>query len=94
MYQDQTLLNGSSLAQCDPVTLVTPLDAEAPLAQKTAPQLQDVIAAARTNLSNKEIQELEELITQYGDAFVMKGSDYGQSNKVYYCIDAGDARLI
>jgi hypothetical protein len=58
------------------VTLVIQLDAEARLAQKTAPQLQDLISAAKSNLSDKDIRELKEIITRYEDAFATKGSDY------------------
>jgi hypothetical protein len=47
---------------CEPEALVTSLDADAPRAQKTAPQLQDMIAAARENLIDEEIRELEELM--------------------------------
>jgi hypothetical protein len=54
---------------------------------ETAPQLVDVLAAARPNLSKGEIQELEEFITEYEDVFVMKISDYGQTDKVYHRFD-------
>jgi hypothetical protein len=71
------LTKGSSpMAHCKPLMLVTPLDAEAPIAQTTTPHLQDVIAAARPNITDKEIRELEELITEYEDTFVMNGSAY------------------
>jgi hypothetical protein len=40
------------------------------------------------------IRELEELITEYEDAFATRGSDYGRADKVYHNIDAGEARLI
>jgi hypothetical protein len=73
---------------------VTSLDAEAPLAQKTAPQLQDVIVASRPNLSDEEIRELEELITEYEDPFASKRSDYGRTDRLYQRIDAREARPI
>jgi hypothetical protein len=52
-----------------------------------------VVAAARENLSDKETRQLEELITEYEDAFATKGSDYGRTHRVYHCID-GKARPI
>jgi hypothetical protein len=39
--RDQTLTEGSAMAQCEPVTPVTPLDAAEPKTQDTIPQLQD-----------------------------------------------------
>jgi hypothetical protein len=90
-------MKGSHLAHCDTVTLVTQLDAAEPQTQETAAlckQLWDVIATFRTNSSNAETQELEELITKDKDGFVMKSIDYGQTNKVYHLIDAGEALLI
>jgi hypothetical protein len=51
-----------ALAYCALVTPVTPLDAETPVAQKTDPQSQDVIADARLNLSDEEIRDFEVLI--------------------------------
>jgi hypothetical protein len=64
------------MTHCKPVVLVTPLDAEAPIAQTSTPHLQDLIAAARQNITDEEIQELDELITVFEDAFVTKGSAY------------------
>jgi hypothetical protein len=60
-------MKGSPLTNIERVTVVAPLDAEASLVHKTALLLQDVIAAARQNLSDEEIRELEELITEYGE---------------------------
>jgi hypothetical protein len=48
----------------------------------------------RSNLSNGEIQESEELITNYEDIFAKKGSDYRQTNRAYNYIDAEEARPI
>jgi hypothetical protein len=53
--------------------------------------LQDMITAARPNLGNAESQELEELLTEYGDIFAMKGDDYRWTNRVYHHIDKGEA---
>jgi hypothetical protein len=58
-------MKGSPLTHFERVSVVAPLDAEASLVHKTDPLLQDVIAAARQNLSDEEIRELEELITEY-----------------------------
>jgi hypothetical protein len=65
-------------------------DVEEPQVQETTPKFQDVIAAARPNLSNAESQELEELVTEYRDIFVMKSDDYRRTDKVYHCIDTGE----
>jgi hypothetical protein len=68
-------------------------EAVEPLTRDTATQLQDVTAAARPNLNNGEIQDLEEL-TEYGDIFAMDSDDYGRTDRVYYSIGTGGARLI
>jgi hypothetical protein len=64
-----------------------------PQMQETSPQLEIVLAAARTNLNNEETQELEELIIEYGNIY-NKNSDYEPTNRVYQYIESGDARLI
>jgi hypothetical protein len=46
-----------------------------------------MIAAVRLNLIGEEIRDLEELFSDYEGAFLMKGSVYGQTDGVYYCID-------
>jgi hypothetical protein len=69
--RDQKLMEGSSMAHCEPVTLMTPPDVEQPI-----PKLQNVIAAAKPNLSDAESRELEELLTDYGDIFVVNSDDY------------------
>jgi hypothetical protein len=51
---------------------VTQLVGEALLSQKTAPQLQDLIAAIRPHLGDEEIWDLE-LFTEYEDTFATKG---------------------
>jgi hypothetical protein len=43
--------------------------------------LQNVIAAARPNLSDAQSQELEEL-TEYGDILAMKSDDYIRTDRV------------
>jgi hypothetical protein len=75
---------------------MTPHEAVEPQTQHTVPQ-STVIGhdfTARLNLSNREIQELEELITELKDIFVSKSSAYGQTNRVYHHIDAGGACLV
>jgi hypothetical protein len=68
--------------------------AEAVLAQKAAPQVQDLIVAARLNLINEEIWDLEGLFSDYEGVFVMKGSVYRWTDEVYYHIDVGEAQPI
>jgi hypothetical protein len=46
-------------------------------------KLQDIITAARLDLSEAESQELEELLTEYRDIFEMKSSDCGRINSIY-----------
>jgi hypothetical protein len=53
-----------------------------------------MIVAARPNLSDAEVRELEELLTEYGDIFAMKSDDYGWIDRVYRRIDTGNARPI
>jgi hypothetical protein len=66
---DQKLAKGFPVARCEPVALVTQPDVAVPQDQYTSPNLQDMIMAARPNLEDKEIQDLEELITEYEDVF-------------------------
>jgi hypothetical protein len=55
---------------------VTALNAVKSHIQETTPQLQDVIATARPNLSNEGMQEWEELIVKYSDVFATESSDW------------------
>jgi hypothetical protein len=87
----QTLAKGFSLGSCEPVTLGTPPGATEAQMQETALQLEDVLAAARSNLSNERTKELEELITEYEDIFVTS-SDYGQNERLYHRINIGNVR--
>jgi hypothetical protein len=93
-YPDQKLTRGSPLAQCDPVTLVTTPNFEQPQARHLSSKLHDITEAARTHLSNGELQDLEKLLAKYRDIFAVYSKDYGQTIKVYHRIDTGDARLI
>jgi hypothetical protein len=74
--------------------MVTPHGVGQPQAQDQSSKLEDVITAARPHLTNGEFQELEELLTEYDDIFPGDNEDYGRNNKVYHCIDTGDARTI
>jgi hypothetical protein len=75
------------MAHCEPVTLVTPSNVEKKGVQDTTPKLQDVMAVARTNLSNAESREMEELLTHNRDIFATKGDDCGRTNRVYHHMD-------
>jgi hypothetical protein len=79
---DQRLAKGFPVARCEPVALVTQPDAAAPQDQETSQNLQDMIVAARPNLRDEEIRELEELITEYKDVFATQSSDYGRTDSV------------
>jgi hypothetical protein len=35
-----------------------------------------------------------ELLTEYEDIFALKSDDYGRTNRVYHCIDMGQAQPI
>jgi hypothetical protein len=72
---DLMLMKGFPLAHCEPVMLVTPPNVEQPQVQNIALKLQDVMAPARQNVSDAESQELELLLTEYGDIFDMKSDD-------------------
>jgi hypothetical protein len=74
--------------------LVTPPNVEQPQVQHPTPKLQDVIAAARPNLSNAEFQVPEEHCTAYGDIIAMNSNDYRQTDRVYNHIDTGEAQQI
>jgi hypothetical protein len=53
-----------------------------------------MIAVARLNLNDEEMQELEELITKYEGSFATKDIDYRRTERVYHGIDAGELRPI
>jgi hypothetical protein len=74
--------------------LVTPPNMEQPQVRDTTPKLQDVTAAAKSNLSDNASKELEELLTKYGNIFVMKSDDYRWTNRVYHHIDTGEGQPI
>jgi hypothetical protein len=82
------------LAHCEAVTLVTPPNVEQPQIQRTTPKFQDMIAAAKPDVSDAESRELEELLTEYRYIFAVKSNDYGRTNRVYYHIDTGVARSV
>jgi hypothetical protein len=77
----------SPLAHCEPVPLVTVCHMEQPHFRDTAPKLQDVNEASRTNLSDVKSRELEELRTTYCGIFALKNDDYGRTNRLYQHID-------
>jgi hypothetical protein len=62
---DQKLAKGFPIVHCEPVVLVTQHDGVALQDQDNSPNLQDMIVAARPNLGDGEIRELEDLITAY-----------------------------
>jgi hypothetical protein len=73
---------------------VTPLNTVEPQTQEPAAQwvqLQDMIATARPNLSDTETWQLEELVAKYKGVFATNSSGYGQIDRVYRCIKAGEA---
>jgi hypothetical protein len=37
---------------------------------------------------------LEELLTEYRDIFAVDSEDYRWTNRVYHCVDKGEAQLI
>jgi hypothetical protein len=62
--------------------------------KRPPPQVQDLIVAARPDLINEEIWDLEGLFSDYEGVFVMKGSVYRWTDGVYYRIDVGEAQPI
>jgi hypothetical protein len=56
---DQKFTKGCPLAHCEPVMVVTPLDTEQPQVRDTTSMLQDAITAAKQNLNDAELRELE-----------------------------------
>jgi hypothetical protein len=75
--RDQKLTKGSPLAHCEPVTLVTTHNLEQPRTRNSSLKLQDVITAARPNLSKGDCKELEELLVQHEDIFAVDSEDIG-----------------
>jgi hypothetical protein len=63
-------------------------------APDSSSKVQEVIEAARSNLSDGEFQELEDVITEYEDIFATGREDYGRTDRVYHRIDTGDNRPI
>jgi hypothetical protein len=94
IHRDQKLTRGSPLAQCEPVTLVTPPHLERQQDQESSSKFQDVAEAARPHLSNGEFRELEELLAEYKVTFAVDNKGHGRTNKVYHRIDTGDTRPI
>lgn len=90
-HRDQKLTRGSPLVHCEPVTIVTSPNVGQPQARDLSSKLEEVIAAARPHLNNGEFQELKELMAKYADIFAGDNKGYGRTNKVYHCIDTGDA---
>lgn len=45
-------------------------------------------------LNPKESRELEELLTEYRDIFIVKSDNYGRNDRVYQIVDTGEARPI
>jgi hypothetical protein len=72
--------------------LVIPPHVEQPQVWDTALKWQDLIAVARPNLCDAESRELEELLTEYGDIFVMDSGEHGRADSVQHRIDTGEAR--
>jgi hypothetical protein len=92
--RDQKLTRGSTLAHCEPVTLVTTPDVKQNRAQVPRSRLKDIIPEAKPHLTKEEFHELGELLTEYQDIYAGNNEDYSRTNKVYHCIDTGDARPI
>jgi hypothetical protein len=90
---NQKLMKEFPLAHCEPVTLVTPPYVEQPHVRVTTRKLQDVIAETRPDLSDIESQEVEELLTKYGDIFARTAMTMDEPT-VYDGIDMGEARPI
>jgi hypothetical protein len=53
-------------------------------------KLKEVIVGASPNLSVREAQAMEDLITDYQDVFGIKSGDHGRTGKVYHRIHTGD----
>jgi hypothetical protein len=75
--RNQKLTKISSLAHCELVTLVTLPEVEQPQAQDSSPKFPNMLAAARSYLSNGEFHELEEFLDEYEDIFAVDRKDYG-----------------
>jgi hypothetical protein len=78
----------------EPVTLLTSHNVEQPKVPESTPELQNMIAAAKHNLSDSESRELEELLTEYGDVFAMDRDDYGRTDRVHHSINTGGTQPI
>jgi hypothetical protein len=50
-------------------------------APKSSSKVQEVIEAARSNLSDREFQELEDHMTEYEDIFATGSEDYGRTDR-------------
>jgi hypothetical protein len=74
--------------------LVTPPEMEQLQIRNTIPKFQDVIVAARPDLSYAESREMEYLFTDYGDIFAIQSDDYGRTDRMYQHIDTGEGRYI
>jgi hypothetical protein len=95
--QDQLVNEGTTIGHGEVAMWAAAIDDLEPdprRNQRLCKQLEEVIADARTNLSRKEAQALEELIADYQDVFEIKSGDHRRIEKVYHRIDTGYARAI
>jgi hypothetical protein len=53
-----------------------------------------IVAAARLKPSAAEFWGLEGLLTEYRDIFAIYSDNYERVDRVYHCINMGDAQLI
>jgi hypothetical protein len=61
IHRDQKLTRGSLLAHCEPIKMVTPPGGVQPQTQDLGSKLEDIVTAARPQVTNGEIQGLGEL---------------------------------
>jgi hypothetical protein len=90
---DHKLARRFPITRCEPIALVTQHDAAAPQDQDNSPNLQDMIVAARPNLGDGEIRELEDLITKYEEVFAAQSGDCGRIDRVYHRIPEWPGRF-
>ena len=94
--QDQMLCGGTIIGHGQPVVWAANIwdHKPEPWRKRLGSQLRELMVCAKPNLSIREANALEELLTDYQDIFETGSGDRRRIEKVYHSIDTGDARPI
>jgi hypothetical protein len=86
------LRDGTTIGHGEPALWAAIIDYKKPEPRRKrflCKQLKEMIDGARPNLSVREAQALENLITDYREVFGIKSGHHGRTEKVYHRIHTG-----